>query len=380
MPAPEPLTPVGKVLAVARQRLVRQDEDLVLFNSFQGRHSDNPRAVAEELVRRGTDHRALWLRSPGAGFPPDVDTVEPRSPAYLAALGRARTVVGNTTLPLYVGRGSVTYVQTWHGTPLKKIGFDNPRRAADPEGLARAVRDWKQWDFLVTQNAYSSDKLARAFRFEGEVLEIGYPRNDLLSSPEAPQVRRRVREELGIPEGKTVVLYAPTFRDDQGDRADGLDFALALDLDRMQQALGEDVVVLLRLHYWVSPGIADRAGDFTRNVSGYPDIRDLYLAADVLLTDYSSCMFDFSVTRKPMVLFTYDLESYRDDVRGCYFDITEQAPGPLCRTTDEVIAALGDLSGLQRTHAREYAEFAERYSSLDDGQASARLVDRVWGG
>jgi CDP-glycerol glycerophosphotransferase len=368
-------------MAVLRQRVTRVDPDLVLYNSFLGRFSDNPRGIYEELVRRGAPQRAVWLREDGQEFP-DVETVTPRTDTYLQRLGQARVVVGNTMLPLYLPKTRrATYLQTWHGTPLKKIGFDNPRRALDPEGLRRAARDYRQWDFLVSQNLFSTEIFRRAFRFEGEILESGYPRNDILTSPSAPKVRQRVREQLGIADDQTVVLYAPTFRDDQIDqtrRPDGLDFPMALDIPRIEQALGSSHVLLLRLHYWVSAAVADVPGPFTRNVSRYQDIRDLYLAADVLLTDYSSSMFDFAVTGKPMVFFTYDIDSYRDTLRGFYFDITEQAPGPQCRTTDEVIGALGDLRRTTEEHRGTYAEFAARYCPLDDGHAAARIVDRVW--
>jgi CDP-glycerol glycerophosphotransferase len=107
-------------------------------------------------------------------------------------------------------------------------------------------------------------------------------------------------------------------------------------------------------------------------------VRELLLAADVLVTDYSSVMFDFAVTRKPMAFFTYDLEHYRDDVRGFYFDFAAEAPGPLVSTSDELVAQLRDLEGLQRRHADAYERFHARFCSLEDGRAAARVVDAVF--
>jgi CDP-glycerol glycerophosphotransferase len=121
--------------------------------------------------------------------------------------------------------------------------------------------------------------------------------------------------------------------------------------------------------------LGEGLGAFVQNVSGYPDIRDLYLAADVLITDYSSAMFDFAVTRKPIVLFAHDLDEYRDGVRGFYFDLEAEAPGPLCRTSDEIIDALGE----HNARSDRYERFRQRFCPLDDGRAAARVVDRVFG-
>lgn len=364
--------------AVVRQAAGARDSGSIAFSAFRGHFSDNPRAVYEELLRRSPDLDAWWVDEGVREFPPGIRTLTPGTAAYHSALGRARFVVANDLMPQLLPKRGRTYLQTWHGTPLKRIAWDNPAKIAKRDEMAAAVRDYAQWDFLVTQNRYSTEVLTRAFRFEGEVLETGYPRNDVLCSPEAPDVRRRVRASLGLDEATTVVLYAPTFRDARL-RPDGrYDAEVGLDVARLREALGPDVVVLLRMHYWVSLDSVPRS-DAWRDVSRHPDIRELYLAADALVTDYSSVMFDFAVTRKPIVLLAYDLEAYRSTMRGHYFDITERAPGPVCGSTDEVAEQLGDLAGLLRRSSPAYDEFRAEFCSLDDGHASARVVDRVFG-
>ena len=155
-------------------------------------------------------------------------------------------------------------------------------------------------------------------------------------------------------------------------------FELALDVRRARAALGRDHVLLLRAHHFMATDRAWRRGDgFVLDVSDYPDIADLYLAADVLVTDYSSAMFDFAGTGKPMLFFAYDLERYRDEVRGLYFDLEAQAPGPVLRTSDEVVAAL--RAGAYDQHADAYADFVKTYCPYDDGFASARVIERLWG-
>lgn len=372
-----PLSTPQKAVALARQRLSRLSDDVVLYNSFNGRYTDNPRSVFDVLAARRPDLDHVWLGE-GDG-PGGARTVALGSADYFRTAGRARWVVANFMMPAYAPRRGVTYVQTWHGTPLKRIGYDNPRYFRDDRGLRRSARDYAKWDYLVSQNRFSTDIFRRAFRFEGEVLEVGYPRNDLLSSPAAAGVRRSVREELGIPDDVRVVLYAPTFRDGQKDSAGRLAFPLVLDLARMREALGGRVVVLLRLHHWVAAGLGPLPGDFCRDVSDRRDINELYLAADVLVTDYSSVMFDFAVTGKPIVYFTYDLEEYRDEGRGFYFDLEAEAPGPLCRTTEELVDVLSDPARLAEEHADAYGRFRDTYCYLDDGHASERVIERVFG-
>jgi CDP-glycerol glycerophosphotransferase len=273
----------------------------------------------------------------------------------------------------------MVFLQTWHGTPLKTIAYDNKYVIANPAGFVRDVHEYRRWDYVISPNAFSTEILRRAFRgFAGEMLETGYPRNDVLNAPDRDEVRARVRAALGVEDGQTVVLYAPTWRDnlyhEQGPHA----YTLALDLDALGRALGEEHVILLRLHFLVAANIGDTAGAAVRNVSEYPDIRDLYLAADVMITDYSSAMFDWAVTGKPIVFYTYDLEHYRDEMRGFYFDFEPAAPGPLCRTTDEVISVMTDRDAALAPYAERYARFRERFCHWDDGHASARVVERVF--
>jgi CDP-glycerol glycerophosphotransferase len=301
------------------------------------------------------------------------------STEHYEVIGQARYIISNNPMPPWFHkRPDQTYLQVWHGTPLKRIGFDIEQpKFTDAAGyLKRFSADVAQWDFLVSPNPFSTPILQRAFRYDGEVLEYGYPRNDVLSSPDTARMAAEVRARLGIPAGKRVVLYAPTWRDDQA-KTGGYGLDMRLDLEQVQRALGPDHILLVRGHINVREAVRSGAADCMLDVSRYPDIAELYLASDALITDYSSVMFDFAVTGKPMLFFTYDLEHYRDEVRGFYFDFETQAPGPLLRTSDEVIAALRSLDQVTKEHASAYAAFAERFCPLDDGQASARIIDRI---
>ena len=351
----------------------------IVYNSFNGRYSDSPRVIHEALLARAERHEHVWLSEPESEgqFPDGTATVPIYTPAAVAALESADLVVSNSHLEMdWSKRPGATYVQTWHGTPLKRIHADV---LWGPEGLLEHLSvDVDRWDVLLSPNRYSTAALRGAFRWSGEVLETGYPRNDVLVSPHALEVRARVRRELGIEDGRTVVLYTPTWRDDAFWEGSPLTEPLELDVDRFLADLGTDHVLLLRLHYKLTGRLRPRSHPAVRDVSHHPDVADLYLAADAMVTDYSSTMFDFAVTGKPLFLYTYDLERYRDELRGFYFDLSDDPPGPLVATTDQLIQQLRQVENARAQYAPGYARFRERFCHLDDGRATERFLARFF--
>jgi len=355
--------------------------DTIFFEAWKGRqYSDNPRAVFEELQRAGDPRECVWaVKDLSVEVPEGVTRVLTGSRDYYRHLARSRWVVSNDSMPThYVKREGSRYAQTWHGTPLKRIGFDIENiQMSNKDYLTQFARDVAKWDTLVSPNAFSTEILGRAFRYAGEILEIGYPRNDIfhrpeLAEPQAAATRRR----LGLPEGRRVILYAPTWRDNDYDAAGRYQFTMKLDLERLHRAFGRDSVLLVRGHQLVASQVdSTMFGGFVRNVSSYPDIRDLYLVADVLITDYSSVMFDFVNTGRPILFFTWDLEEYRDSLRGFYFDFEAEAPGPLLLESSQVIDSLERLDEVSAKYADRYAAFREKYTGLEDGKAARRFID-----
>ncbi|MFC1418980.1 bifunctional glycosyltransferase/CDP-glycerol:glycerophosphate glycerophosphotransferase [Streptacidiphilus cavernicola] len=362
----------------ARRRPLR---DAVLYDVFEGKsYSDSPRAVHQEFVRRSAQLDHLWVvRDDRMRAPAGVTEVVAHSAAWYEALARSRYIVGNTHLPPWIERreGQVI-VQTWHGTPLKRIGFDfdNPW-FSDTGYLKDLEREAGQWSLLLSPNRFSTPIMRRAFRFQGEILESGYPRNDILLAPDREKQADRVRRTLGLPEDKKVVLYAPTWREDRVRHQGGHQLDLRIDLEQARAALGRDHVLLIRPHAHVVDPVPGAGDGFVWDVGSYPDIQDLFLVADVLVTDYSSVMFDFAVTGRPILFFTYDLEHYRDQLRGFYFDFEKQAPGPLLGTSEQLVDALRDLPAAAGRWAPAYTAFRESFCDLDDGRASERVVDRM---
>ena len=347
----------------------------VVFNSFGGRFSDNPRVLHEALVERGADVDAVWLAHPDHRdqFPAGVATERYWGPGARAALESADVIVSNDGISWeWDKQPGTTYLQTWHGTPLKRLHRD--ARWNPPGRLELVLTDIPRWDHLLSPNAVSTPNLRSAFGFTGPVHETGYPRNDVLSSPDAGPRRAAVRAALGIGDRVTAVLYAPTWRDDLVLEGDGPEFTFPVDLDSFARGLGPDHLLLVRLHAMVADRL-DVTGDAPLlDVSRHPDIGDLYLAADVLVTDYSSTMFDFAVTGKPIVHFTYDLAHYRDDLRGFYFDLAEIAPGPLLETSDQVLAEIAALGTERPDRLARYQRFRDTFCALEDGRATDRVL------
>ena len=357
--------------------------DSVVYSSFRGRqYSDSPRAIHEELVRRGAPLEHFWVVRDGACAVPDTATVlRENSREHHEALARARYVVDNDHFPeFFERRPDQKCVQTWHGTPLKRLGFDVSLMRGNTR---RFERFWpvqkRNWQYVVSPNRFATPILRRAYQLEPEkMLETGYPRDDYLAGADRDERTRALRARLGLPEGVRVVLYAPTYRDDVRDGRGRYRLEQRLDLDRLREALGDDAVVLYRKHHYIVDDVPATPDGFVRDVSSYPDGTELLLAADVLVTDYSSMIVDFANTGRPMLFFTYDLDDYRDEMRGFYVPFEEIAPGPLLATSDELADALRDIDGVQERYAAKYDAFVRRFCELDDGRAAARVVDEVF--
>ncbi|WP_184292990.1 CDP-glycerol glycerophosphotransferase family protein [Nocardiopsis algeriensis] len=358
----------------------------VLFDSYTGRqYSDSPSSIHAELRKRErwAEYPMSWLVADGQVRPPaDLRPVRHRGREYYEALARSRYLVTNSRQPAWFHRrpGQVV-VQTWHGSMLKRIGFDVENiRGKSRDYFDKLAWETRQWDYLVSPSPWATPILRSAFRFEGEILETGYPRNDVFHSPERDAIAERTRRRLGLPQGKRVVLYAPTWRDDKYYTRGKHKLDLHLDLQHMYDKLGRDHVLLVRRHPRVVDSVPVVGRDFVRDVSLYPEVMELFLVTDVLVTDYSSMMFDFANTGRPMLFFTYDLESYRDNLRGFYFDFEETAPGPLLTESDDVVSALLDIDAVAERSRGAYRSFVERFCPLDDGGAATRVVERVFGG
>ncbi|MEU8460921.1 bifunctional glycosyltransferase family 2 protein/CDP-glycerol:glycerophosphate glycerophosphotransferase [Streptomyces sp. NPDC029003] len=356
-------------------------KDMVVYDTFQGNGAgDSPRAIHEELLRRGEKLEHVWLVRDGrAEVPPTARAVQYGSLEAWDVLARARYYVVNDSVPLpFFRRPGQTVVQTWHGTPLKQIGYDFTHDYyTSPEVLEGLRHDSAQWSLLASPSSYATPVLQRALGYDGPVVEAGSPRADALVRPDAARIAE-VRRRLGLPEGKKVVLYLPTWRENRLGWTGGYKLDLRIDLDAARRELGEDHVLLVRGHHKVGEQVRDGVRDgFVVDVSRWPDTTDLLLVADVLISDYSSALFDFALTDRPILLFAYDLEHYRDTLRGFTFDLEAKAPGPLLKDSASLIAAVRDADAVGAEYAAAREAFRAEFCDLDDGRATERVVDRM---
>ena len=340
-------------------------ENAVFFESFYGRTAGcNPRAIDRELARVAPGVTRYWsVVDLSVQVPDGAIAVVDGSPEWWRARGASRLLVVNDWLRRRFSRrpGQVV-LQTWHGTPLKRLALD--RRGFAPRRDVAVLREGRRWNVLLAQNPYAAGRLRRAYAFGRPVWVEGYPRNDLLVVGDGGPVRAA----LGISPHERVLLYAPTWRD---DRAQMVDF---LDAERLAAAAG--AIVLVRGHSrTLQPG-TDATGARVVDVTAYPDIAELMLAADALITDYSSAMFDFTVTGKPIYFFVPDVDHYRGELRGFYFDLAAHAPGPFASSQDQLESALADESVAAR-FAERYDAWRARFNARDDGHAAERVVARI---
>ncbi|MDG4859168.1 bifunctional glycosyltransferase family 2 protein/CDP-glycerol:glycerophosphate glycerophosphotransferase [Streptomyces sp. T-3] len=356
----------------------------VVFESHLGKqYSDSPRALYEEMRRQGLDFEAVWsYQGSPQGFPEDATLVRRWSLPYLKALAQAEFWVDNQSFPLTLTkRPRTTYLQTWHGSALKRMGFDLP----ELKSMTR-VQQWEQraalsrFDHFLVRTEHDVDTLAKALRQdEGGLLRTGYPRNDTLVRTRQRETDTGRRErgplaaELGIPDDRTVLLYAPTFRTASRHR-----FELPFDVERFAEEFGDRYVLLVRAHYLnhvvLPPSVAGRVID----VSAHHDAAPLLELADALITDYSSVMFDYALLDRPMLFFAYDYDAYARDGRGTYFDLASCAPGPVVTTEEEFHAAVKSLDSQALEYAPARERFVARFGEYDRGDAARRIVDQLF--
>lgn len=348
----------------------------VLFDSFGGKViGDNPLDIFLELQKTRPDLKFYWTIGSGTSAPQGATGVRFESKAWLDLLASAEYIVANTSLPWYFRKAEgQTYLQTWHGTPLKRLVHDIPPGSLTKSYLDTMDREAAAWDFLISPSEFCSQVLPRAFRYRGEVIESGYPRNDRLTK-HTPDDRKKIREKLGVLDPKTVlVLYAPTWRDYKRTATGNWDLVSYMDPNI---TLPSGFQMMFRGHTNTHAIDSSKAAGKAIDVTRYPDVTELYIAADVLVTDFSSVMFDFSVTGKPIIFLAPDLERYRAE-RGFYFDFEAEAPGPILRTDQEVVETLSKLPETAKKFQKAYKHWQQKFNALEDGKAAQRVVRAVW--
>lgn len=375
------------------------DDKLVLFESFMGRkYADSPKAIYEYMLNNPdySDYKFIWFFKDRCMdeylFLEKNERTALQlwgSPDYYKSYAQAKYWFTNSRVPAAITpREEQVYVQCWHGTPLKRLGFDIEVEAKDARNDASTVRevyenDARRYTYMISPSKYCSEKFASAFNLNNIgksdiMIEEGYPRNDAIVNHSSDDINR-IKRELGISEDKKVILYAPTWRENQHNVNVGYVYESPIEFDGFREKLGDEYVILFRVHYFIANAFDfEENKGFVYDVSDYPEINDLYIISDVLITDYSSVFFDFGILKRPEIFFMYDLKYYKDELRGFYLTLDE-LPGPIVETQEELEKKLQTIDEWTETeeYLHKYDNFTGKFTYLDDGHATERVVKAI---
>lgn len=367
------------------------DDKQIIFASFNG-HSfnDSPKAIYNYL-KKSKDfkgYRFVWafenLQKYSYLKDDSTTLVNIKSKDFLKEAAKAKYWIFNYKIPEYMfPKKEQVFLQCWHGTPLKRLGcdlehFDNAMNTVS-EITKRYEIETSKFTYFLSPSAFASEKFISAWNMKAQgkediILEVGYPRNDFLLNFKESDVEK-IKKTLDLPKDKKVILYAPTYRDNQYTGKSGYVYDNKVNFDLLKEKLSDEYVILFRAHYFVANSFNfNKYKGFVYNVSDYDDISELYVISDMLITDYSSVFFDYANLKRPIIFYMYDLEEYRDELRGFYFGL-EELPGNIVKTEAELIEEIGKTK--EFTFSEKYKNFNDKFNYLDDGNATERAVKVV---
>lgn len=346
----------------------------IMFESMWGaKYSCNPRYLYEFIDENYPEYECIWsLNDEHIPIKGNGIRVRKDSLKYFYYLATSKFFVNNVNFDdHYIKREGQIEIQTMHGTPLKTLGLDVPGDFKTKKQEEDFIKKCGRWNYMTVQSDYASKVSTNCFRFKKKVLNHGYPRTDMLYSKNNENDINELKKKIGLPLNKKIILYAPTWR--QKNK-----FELMLDLRSLKKALSDEYILILRLHHlsfkdWTAP----KNDDFVYDLSRYDSIEELYLVSDLLITDYSSVMFDYANLDRPMILFTYDLKEYREKLRGFYMDIIENRPGPLVYTSKELETSILNIDEIEKEYGPIRQKFREKFNQYESGNSSQKIFDEV---
>lgn len=349
----------------------------ILFASFGGRKfDDSPRSLYEEILQRPEfdDWNIIWaFVDPNKFDIPRGKKIKMDSFAFFRALIQSHVWVSNSVMDRLIGLKlkHVVRVETWHGTPLKKICGDEHSNALG--GKQKAKKTLDSTTIRCAQSDFDRNLFQRLFNASRECfLMCDLPRNDRLLHYSKEEILS-IKKKLNIPLNKKVILYAPTYREYLWDEKGANLIAPPMNLKKWRDKLSNDYILLFRAHYAVGTALNIKTDDFLKDVSDYPTLNDLYAISDLMISDYSSCYFDYSILDRPMLNFSYDLEEY-EEKRGLYLNLDDVLPCKIRKNEDEV---LNDITSLDYTLAISQSKlFHEKFAPFA-GNASKAVVDEI---
>lgn len=382
-----------KIIACKKlSKNLKIDEKLIIFSAFAGSsYTCSPKAIYEYIVKdpKYKSYKFVWaFKKPEekAKYFNDKRTtiVKYNSKEFFEKLSQAKYWVFNFKTPEYfIKKQEQIFIQCWHGTPLKRLGCDieieKGNKATELKDIHKSyIDDAKKYDYFISPSKFATEKFCSSFGLnklnkENIIIEKGYPRNEYLFKFKQEEVNE-IKKKINIPKNKKVILYAPTFRDNQYQAGKGHTYKLGINLLRLKEELDEDYIILMRLHYLVSNNIdVSQFKNFVYDVSDYEDINELYVISDLLITDYSSVFFDYANLKRPILFYMYDLEEYKNNIRDFYIDLDE-LPGLIVKNEKDLIVNIKNIESINKEYASKYKDFRNKYNYLDNGEVTAKVV------
>ncbi|MEV9500617.1 CDP-glycerol glycerophosphotransferase family protein [Bacillus safensis] len=360
------------------------NKTMVFFESFLGKsYSGNPKYIYEYLIENGYDkeYQFIWSYQGESKIPGNPIIVNREEEDYYRYLALSKYWVNNIIFPVHRKREGNVYIQTWHGTPLKRLGYDI--EVDGPEKMAREnfYLESRNWDYLLAANEYSKDIFQRAFKFEKEIILNGYPSNDIFHKNNKQERIESIKTKLNIPKNKQVILYAPTWRDNELSGSWNHSFEMKFDLEQFQREFGDDYILILRMHHLISDYLVLSPSKHSSiiDLSKYDDIQELYLISDILITDYSSVFFEYANSKKPILFYAYDYQLYKEEIRGFYLDMYKDLPGPVLEEQQQLFAAIRNIHHIKDEYSEKYNEFYQKYCGLEKGDSAKLVSGTVFG-
>ncbi len=369
--------------------------DTVLFEAYMGRsYACSPKALYEAMLD-DEDFRSyefIWAFCNCDNYlfltkNRNTRIVKYKSLNYYITYAKSKYWISNSRIPEHIRRRrDQVYLQTWHGTPLKRLGYDLEIEGGNAINTIKEIRikndrDARRYTYLLSPSSFCTEKLTSSFNLkdlhsDDIIIEAGYPRNDFLFTY-SEQDCIRIKKALGIPENKKVILYAPTWRDNQHEAGLGYTYTPGVDFENLRRQLVDEYVILFRAHYFVSNSFDFEAyRGFVLDVSRYDDINELYIISDLLITDYSSVFFDYANLKKPIIFYMYDLDDYKNQLRDFYIEL-DSLPGEIIQTEDELINAVRK-SDIYTCYDERYQAFNSRFNHLDGPNTSKKVLKEVF--
>lgn len=370
---------------------------IIVFESFMGRaYSDSQKALYKEMVKDDffKDYTFVWAFKEPEKYSflssDNTKVIKYNSKEFYKYMSMAKYWITNSRLPEYlIKKKEQKYIQCWHGTPLKRLGFDIQVEGGNALNSIKEIKekyedDAKRYDYMLSPSAFCTEKFISAFNLkklnkEDVIVELGYPRNDYLFNHTRKDVDD-LKEKLGIPKDKKVILYAPTWRDNQHTTGVGYTYNLNIDFDRLKEKLENEYVIIFRTHYFVSNSFDfEKYKGFIFNMSNHDDVNECYILSDIIITDYSSVFFDYANLKRPMLFYMYDLDEYQGKLRDFYFSL-EELPGPIVKTQEELENEILNIDKYEERYNEKYKAFNSKFNYLDSGNCSNKVIDRIFKG